>query len=251
MTHESAPILQRINQTANIHDLAPSEIENSRAVGIAIASGFENYNIETRLTAADNFAANYGPLHVSVAADGGMFGPLGPTRAEISSNGRERLLLPGDPGFELIDELHAQTSALAPQIDSIKETVGIKYEGTGSFYFRPQQGSLFHDRGAHTITHRRTHHYGFGASPNDATNMHMFDVNMVTTGPEGLQAPAELLYNQISFYDADDPQHLTGPQQWHGSELINFGKGESWSNPDLMLAFTTLTSMITRLVVEQ
>ncbi len=137
------PVLQAIHKYANTADWYPTHIASGDAVVACI--GIDSNNAGYKVT---TYAREWGfdGFQISTQAEGGIFGDSGPVRVELGRDfgkillysveevktendgsliatvnvtqpaRQERLLLPGDVGFEHFEALHQQVRDLQPVI---------------------------------------------------------------------------------------------------------------------------------------
>jgi hypothetical protein len=171
--------VKQIYRQFDRHPVIDKRADYSRIDRITIASHDDTY----RLTAHPGRSIL--GLQVDVVAPGGIFGGEAPGKVEMSphfgvlkpfsvpdfteeianevhtQSGQptrapavEQLLMPGDPGFELIDQLHAQIGALKPLVTQAFANAGVVLEPS-QLQFNGKTGIQRSGHGNGVTTHER------------------------------------------------------------------------------------------------
>jgi hypothetical protein len=174
-------------------------------------------------------------LNIDITAPGGIFGSSAPEKVETSPNfgglarvdpeeplenaettdtrrgtlsrppAAENLILPGDPGFELFDQLHAQVGALKSVITKTVATTGITIE-PAQLQMHGRTGIQMHDYATGSTKHVRSRNYEI-TSIDDYVFATELDGSVVA--PQGVEPSSVPVFRAGNYsLDGQHPQSL-------------------------------------------
>ena len=149
MKHE-VPILQRIHDTFDVYRKSP-HADHSAIATAEIATDRRGYTVTTYPEGWGFFDG----FVVRAEVEGGLLSGKNPTRVETSREmkkgsshiGQEGLVLPGDSGYSLFEELRDEAQELRSGFEDIIESVKPKFVAESTKYgYKPGSEHILFDR---------------------------------------------------------------------------------------------------------
>lgn len=266
---QNSHILQRVYEEADILDLG-EDIAKTQVWGVDMRANSTGYELITSVAQRDRYRS-YGALTIAVKADGGIFSNNSPHAVEISSNEklgamtlrvdsievgddggakirtttekppkRERLLLPGDKGFAIFEELHEEVKHIGGRVSSVADMLEV---GPATAFGMSPQGSSGYQKPGSPIRHyHRMDYFEFGASQTSPEHPHMVELVMDTIGPAGGERPKYILYTSGALHKVDNSGRKA---YWREGPVVHFNNRPSkeLDFEDLM-AFSAIGTLV-------
>lgn len=266
------PILQRVYQETDIYGLG-EDVAETQPWGVDMSVNHSGYTLVTSVVRSGPYKS-YGDLTIAVKAEGGVLADNPPNAVEISPTEKpgtmilrvdssesyvdgsekvfartyeppkqERLLLPGDEGFAVFEELHEEVRQIGSRIGSIMNIAGVSDWTTFSMSPFGSSASFKSDGSA---AYHRLDYFSIGTTQTQPKYPHMLELTMNTIGKTG-EWPKSILYTNGELHKAGRYQSSPKPYWKEGPVVYFNNKPTKELDFDELMAFSALGNLIQNL----